>query len=85
VGIWGREPSVHSPSRVTSVPLPAFRRLTKAHAELVTYIDGWESERPSTASAAASDAMTRRAGLRSAFARARPNGIGESPHRAADR
>jgi hypothetical protein len=36
------------PALCLVVLLPRFRRLTTAYEKLATYIDGWESNRPST-------------------------------------
>jgi hypothetical protein len=58
-------PRPAAPRRGASSP---FRRLTTAHEELVSYFQLCAVERVSPPSASASDAMTRRAGLRSAFA-----------------
>jgi hypothetical protein len=55
--MWGEPEASHANRRkLTFVRLPCasshpsspFRRLTKPHEELATYIDGWESKRPLT-------------------------------------
>ncbi len=58
-----------SPPCTSSRPSWPFRRLTRAHEELATYIDGWESKRPSTtpASTCSDAALTRTVAFRSAF------------------
>src|SRR5271154_4964560 len=72
VGIWGPPSPPHftrpAPRRGASSP---FRRLTKAHEELTTYFHPSAVNRPSTASASASDAMIKRTALRERL-RARP-------------